>query len=263
MNRDHRANMALNQAIDLALIATGAPLVGTPLAIQDYSIGVAASASSRACKGPRASPRTARIIASRKSEAPTPAAVGNVLAAINFAPKIGQPLNRFVTIHIQAAGGLPGPQLIGQFLKLAGDWLRLRNVQPTYVWVRETGEHKGEHVHIAINVPPEHGRGFGHRQRGWMKAIGLRCWRGVIHTRPIGNSASHAFSDVRYGEAYSDHLTAMIEYLLKSADPATARAYGLAKQREIGGVLVGKRLGTSANIGASARANAAKHMVFS
>jgi hypothetical protein len=183
----------------------------------------------------------------------TLAAAANIIEGLAHAAIIGLPLNRFVTIHWQSGGGAAGPQATGRFLKFAGDWLRLRGVQITYAWVRETGRLKGEHVHIALHVPPEHGPAFGHQQRRWVKAAGAKCWRGVIQTRPVGSSASHAFVGIRHGEAYSDHLAAAAEYFLKGADAGTAAALGLARDRETQGTLTGKRASTSANIGRDAR----------
>lgn len=215
-------------------------------------VGCAASAGRDGSRR-RASPATPRISSDRTSATIAPAAVENILAAIGHAATIGLPLNRFVTIHWQSGGAPLGPQATGRFLKMAGDWLRLRGVPATYAWVRESGDLKGEHVHIAMHVPPALGIAFGHRQRGWVKAAGARCWRGVIKTRPIGISASQAIVGMGDGEHYSVNLAAVVEYLLKGADLATANANGLTRARDDGGILRGKRAATSANIGLAAR----------
>jgi hypothetical protein len=241
-----------SQPLDLAALPHDGQAAGTVLAIIDYPVGSGASAG-QPSKVKRASPRKPRITAGRISSTIAPAAAANIIAAIGFAATIGLPLNRFVTVHWQAGGAANGPQATGRFLKLAGDWLRLRGVPVTYAWVRETGDLKGEHVHIALHVPPALGHAFGHRQRGWVRAAGARCWRGVINTRPIGDSASHAFVGVRYGRYYTEDLAAAVEYLLKGADAATASAHGLQRARDDGGTLAGKRVATSANIGRAAR----------
>jgi hypothetical protein len=177
----------------------------------------------------------------------------NLLAAAQFASDIGKPLNRFTTIHWQQGGITKKPQdATLRFLKLAGDWMRLRGESLTYIWVREGGAQKGEHVHILLHVPPHIGRAFGCRQRGWLGACGANFSKGVIYSRPIGRNLSHAFKGVCYGEHYDDHLAEALGYVLKGADNETCQNLTL-KRQEAGGRLTGKRCSTSQNIGLAAR----------
>jgi hypothetical protein len=181
------------------------------------------------------------------------AAATNIIQAARFAFAIDLPLNRFVTINWATSGAASGFNPTSRFLKLAGDWLSTNGVVRTWIWTREAGHHTGEHVHIAMHVPPSLGREFGNRQRAWAKTAGARWWTGTIKTRPVGRSSSHAFHGVQYGERYEDHLRMTVEYLLKGTSADTAAVAGLAISRVPGGRIAGKRAGTSANIGASAR----------
>jgi hypothetical protein len=180
----------------------------------------------------------------------------NILAAAHFAIQCDLPLNRFVTIHWQQAR-LAGPAQAAtlRFLKLARDWMRLRGAQLAFVWVRENGPTKGEHVHILLHCPPALARGFGERQRGWLKQAGAHFCRGVIFTRPIGRNYRHATVGMQFGEAYTNHLGEVLGYVLKGASPQAARVLGFVRL-EAGGMVVGKRCSTSENIGRIARTRA-------
>lgn len=177
----------------------------------------------------------------------------NLLEAAFFSQQCGMPLNRFTTIHWQK-GGIAGPSqwATGRFLKLAADWLRLRGATLAYIWVRENGHDKGDHVHILLHVPPDLARAFSSRQRGWLKACGATFKKGVIYSRPIGRTLSHALAGLQYGEQYSDHLKTTLAYILKGANAKTRQRLGLPLA-EPGGAVIGKRCSTSQNIGRAAR----------
>lgn len=181
----------------------------------------------------------------------------SIVAAASFAPALGYPLNRFTTVHFEAAGIVDPPAAIKRLRKLASDYLALRGIPLVDVWVRETGPGKGEHWHWLLHAPP--GLRLGDRQPGWLRLCGAARNRGrqsgVIHSRAVGRSLSHALVGRRYGELYSDHLAAVVGYLLKGASPAVRSALAIDRA-EPGGAITGKRCGTSANIGAAARKRA-------
>lgn len=194
-----------------------------------------------------------RLSRDRVSHSLSESQAQNIIDAAHFAATMAKPLNRFTTIHWQQAGvttNIQGATL--RFLKLAADWLRLRGETLAYIWVRESGDGKGEHVHILLHVPPYLGRAFSSRQRGWLKACGASFSKGMIFSRPVGRSLSHAFVGIRYGEPYQDHLDAALNYVLKSTSPHAHARLGLPKH-EPSGVIIGKRCSTSQNIGRAAR----------
>lgn len=181
--------------------------------------------------------------------------VENIIAAAVYTVEKQCPLNRHTTVHFVAAGVLDPIGMIGAYMHLAGDWLRTQGAVLAYIWVRENGERKGEHVHIAMHVPPHLSGRFAERERGWRKQLGIKRVRGACHTTPIGRSYLHAFVGTQYGSDYSDDLRRFIGYVLKGADERAAKALGLTRL-EPGGEIFGKRTGMSENINRTVRQRA-------
>lgn len=171
-----------------------------------------------------------------------------LLEAAAFAVQAGLPFNRFTTIHWQAAGVSDALTATGAFLKRLGDAVRASGGRFAYLWVREAGAAKGEHVHILWHGPADLPV-FGRRLRDWLKACGARRAKGVCVTRPVGRSLGAAMSG---GDDYRVNLLEVVDYVLKGADAAARESLGVRRQ-EPGGEIVGKRCGTSANIGRAAR----------
>lgn len=171
-----------------------------------------------------------------------------LLEAAKFAVLAGVPFNRFTTVHWQAAGVDDALSATGAFLKKLGDAVRASGGRFAYLWVRETGAEKGEHVHIlwhgSADLPV-----FRRRLRDWLKACGARRAKGVCVTRPVSRSLGGAMSG---GDDYGVNLLEVLDYVLKGADAAARERLGVRRQ-EPGGEIVGKRCGTSANIGPAAR----------
>lgn len=180
------------------------------------------------------------------------AAAAGLRDAVLFACQADMPLNRFVTIHWDAAAVADDQAATARYLKLAGDWVRVRGGVFAFIWVRESGEQKGRHVHILMHLPPNLTLGFNRRQRGWLKACGA-AWRAkVILTRPIGRSLQHALSG---GADYQTNLLELLDYVLKGADQAARAVLGIVRQKD-GGLIQGKRCGFSQNLGPRARQRA-------
>ena len=84
----------------------------------------------------------------------------------------------------------------------------------------------------------------------------MRCGgAGVTHSRRIGLSLSHADQTGYGGETYRLNLAEVLDYVLKGAGDDAREKLSL-RRREPGGVIVGKRCGTSQNIGEKARRRA-------
>jgi hypothetical protein len=191
----------------------------------------------------------------RRSTALTMKAIENILAAVALTEQQQRPLNRHTTIHFEAAG-IDRPLIaIGQYLKLASDWLRTQRGEFAYIWVRESGERKGEHVHILMHVPARLVQQFAHREIGWRRRIGAKRALGAFKSTPVGRSYRHGEVKIQYGEHYIQHLAAIVGYLVKGSEPKAALALQLKRVAD-GGELWGKRTGMSENIGRAARARA-------
>ena len=217
---------------------------GTSRAVKDKLSGAAETHSSfnkieRNRKGRRS-------VALRLSE------VQNIMAAAVFTAEEHRALNRHTTIHFEAAGISDPVNALRTYMKLARDWLRTRGAPFAYVWVRESGELKGEHAHILMHVPADLVLQFARRERGWRKRIGARPRLGAFHSTPVGRSYRHADVGIQFGERYEDELSGAVAYLVKGADRLTVKELGLTKV-EAGGELWGKRSCTSENIGRAAR----------
>jgi hypothetical protein len=163
-------------------------------------------------------------------------------------------LNRHTTVHFDAAGITDPVAALRCYMKLARDWLRTKGAGFAYLWVRESGEGKGEHAHVLMHVPVELVADFARRERGWRKCIGAKPARGAFRSTPIGMSYRHAELGSQFGQSYREALTGMIAYLVKGAEPRAVKALGLTRIAP-GGELWGKRSATSENIGPRARAN--------
>lgn len=174
------------------------------------------------------------------------------MAAAVFTAQEHRPLNRHTTVHFEAAGIADPVWALRSYMKLARDWLRTQGAPFAYIWVRESGNRKGEHAHIVMHAPARLVRQFARRERGWRKRIGAKPARGAFRSTCIGRSYRHAEAGIQYGELYSDALKGMIGYLVKGAEPRAVKILGLARVKP-GGELWGKRSGTSENIGRRAR----------
>jgi hypothetical protein len=87
-------------------------------------------------------------------------------------------------------------------------------------------------------------------QRGWLRRITLRCYRArVIHSKPIGGRLG---LETGNPDLHAVNLEAALAYILKGASPEAAAKFDL-ERIEPSGRVIGKRCGTSQNIGAKAR----------
>ena len=212
---------------------------GTALAIVTLQIECAPSQRKTVISGHGG----ARNRADRQSDSLTLSHCRSLTASARMAMKPGRAVNRFITVHWERAGIVDDKAMAATtaFLKSLREWAGVA----TYIWMRENGDGKGSHLHILAHVPAGK-RWHAAPARRWLERItGNPYRRGIILTRHIrgaGNPDS---------VLYRANLGAVLEYVLKGASPETASALGIA--HEAGGRIVGKRCGTSRNIGRRAR----------
>lgn len=221
---------------------------GTIAAVNTITLGPSANSARRIGKG------GARNHSDRESFALKSAQVENLVAATQHACKIGLPFNRMITVHWEAAG-VPlkdMPQATGRFIDLLSKTVTRKGGKVAWVWVHEGGEKKGGHVHILAHVPEHVIDVVTSLQKGWLKAItGSVYRRGVIHTKPIGQRRG---LEKHNPLLHRENLNSVLMYILKGSSPDAARKIGLVRL-EPGGRVIGKRCGTSQNIGLKARTN--------
>jgi hypothetical protein len=216
---------------------------GTALAISNSSFGVAALSTRSTGRG------GARNRADRESHALTAAQIGNLKAAERHAAKIGLPFNRMITIHWQAAGvPLAGiTKATGRFIDLMTKALARHGSGTAWLWVHENCGPKGGHCHLLAHVPADLVPVIAGLQRGWLRRITGQPYRArVIHSKPIGGRLG---LEIGNPDLHAINLEAALAYVLKGASPEGASQFGLGP----GGHVLGKRCGTSQNIGAKAR----------
>lgn len=161
------------------------------------------------------------------SEALSEAQCRRVLHAAERAQAAGKSFNRFITILWQRGGidERDATRATQRFLKLVGDWLRLRGEMFCWAYVHEWGKVNGAHVHILMHVPARLDSEFSRMPRRWVKKLlPLGYVKGAVDTKKLpGANAPDGVSL----EAYRHLLWARLHYVLKAAPPALEVKLGL------------------------------------
>lgn len=142
----------------------------------------------------------------------------------------------------------------GRFLDLLTKALARHGAQTAWLWVHENGEGKGGHVHILAHVPVELVPVVVRLQRRWLRRITGQPYRArLIQSQPIGGRLG---LETGNPDLHALNLSVVLDYVIKGADAIAARQFSLSRL-EPGGRVIGKRCGTSQNIGPKARRNRA------
>lgn len=194
----------------------------------------------------------ARNLADRVSHHLTAKQVDGLTAAARHAGIIGLPLNRMTTIHWERAG-VPLSRMVratGRYVDLMTRVIRQHGQATSWLYVHENGPGKGGHCHLLMHVPAALVKALTGQQRAILKRITGRAYRAnVIASRPVGGKLG---IERAAPGLHAANLAKALHYLTKGADNDTAAALGLYRL-DGGGVVIGKRCGTSQNIGAKAR----------
>lgn len=225
------------------------PESGTALANNYPTLGVAAESERRPRRG------GAHNSAARQSKAISTCQIIELRAAARHAREIGLPFTRMITIHWEAAG-VPLKSMAkgtGRFIELLTKALARHGCQTTVLWVHENGEGKGAHCHLLAHIPGEMVSRVTRLQRGWLRRITEQPYkRRVIHSKPIGGRLGDELANPAH---HAINLEVALGYVLKGASEEAAECFGLDRL-EPGGLVIGKRCGTSQNIGKAARKRA-------
>ena len=219
--------------------------VGTPIATNNLTIGVAGHLPCSTNKG------GARKRADRTSDALTMAQIANLAAAERHSRAIGLQFTRMITIHWQAAGVALGDMVkaTGRFLDLLTKALARNKSKTAWLWTLENGDRKGGHCHLLVHVPAALVSLLTRLQKGWLRRITGKAYRGrVIHSKPIGGRLGLETGNPKL---HAVNLADAFGYILKGANSEAAAKFGFTRL-ESGGRIIGKRCGTSQNIGAKA-----------
>lgn len=192
----------------------------------------------------------ARNRADRQSSCLTLAQCEGLIAAACHAERLGLRFNRHWTIHYQRAGiaEADAARFIGRLNKLVREYSTRNRGDYAAIWVRESGEGKGGHVHILLHLPAR--LSLKGRTRLWVRLAGGKCQRGVSYIRAVAGRVSAADGG---GEHYHHNLDVVRGYLLKGASMEASEALRLERQPIDQGTVLGKRCGWTENIGQGAR----------
>lgn len=175
--------------------------------------------------------------------------VYGMIAAAAHAQKIGLAFNRHWIVHYERAGIAEGDgtRFVGHLLRLASAYARRAKGEAAAVWVRENGEGKGGHVHILLHLP--FGLTLRNRTRRWIVAAGGAVRGRVSRVFSIGGRLVCAKVGGAHFQQNTDNLVA---YLAKGDSREAGLALGLRRSGE-GGLVIGKRVGWTQNLGVAAR----------
>ena len=220
---------------------------GTDVALRYLDLGVPVLSTSKA--GRRGGARNSAV---RATVELTAAQSDNLIAAACYATEIGLPLTRMITIHWQSSG-VPLQLMAattGRFIDLLTKALARHGSKTAWLWVHENGNRKGGHCHLLVHVRTVHVPVIMHLQVGWLRRItGQPYRRRVIKSDPIGRKLG---LETKNPELWTENADKTLGYILKGIDPNAPLAASLPRL-EPGGRVIGKRCGTSQNIGRKAR----------
>lgn len=224
---------------------------GTALAINYLTSGVAALSTGGTGRG------GARNRADRESDALTAAQIANLRAAQRHADAIGLPFTRMISIHWQLAG-VPLAGMVkatGRFTDLMAKALARHGSATSWLWTHENvpgnDYEKGWHCHLLAHVPAALVPIVTALQRGWLRRITGQPYRAtVIYSKPIGGRLG---LEAGNPELHAVNLAVAFAYICKGAPQAILDRFDIEREHRPGGRVIGKRCGTSQNIGAKAR----------
>lgn len=168
----------------------------------------------------------------------------NFVRALHYAKEIGLEPNLHVTIQWHhAESDRPIHERIRRLLNNLGVWLRRRaQIPAVWVYTREVGKLRGEHLHLMVHVPQRLWSEFRRKLHDWIEL--------------------EASGEVRETAIRADGITPgdvqrnLKSYFLKDGDDDVRAQWVKPHHKKTGGVVLGRRLKVSHAIGPSARKKA-------
>lgn len=193
----------------------------------------------------------ARNHADRASFELTDAQVDEINSAAKFAILTGRIFQRHWTVLYERAGIAEhdAARFIGKLLDLVSKQARRAGGYLTAIWVREMGKVKGGHVHILLHLPP--GFTLRNRTRRWIETAGGSYNPKVSKVTRIRGTSLNSDNYASNTRACAN-ATNVARYLMKSSRLEKGQSMGLGKCGRAGRI-IGKRNGSTQNIGPKAR----------
>jgi hypothetical protein len=139
-----------------------------------------------------------------------------------------------------------------RFIDLLTKALARHGSAVAWIFVHENvgGHDKGGHLHLLAHVPADLVPILTALQMSWLRRITGKPYRKrVIRSEPIGGRLG---LEVGNPDLHATNLDAVLAYVLKGGDAAAVDKFSIPKPKP-GGLVIGKRCGTSQNIGPKAR----------
>lgn len=165
-----------------------------------------------------------------------------LLEACRRAYAAGQEFNRFTTVHWERAGLADGRAATSVYLDQMRREVRRLGGVPSFVWVRENGVDKGNHLHLIWHKPEA--LNLRSCSRKWARAAGADVKANVTKSRTIG------VNGLGRGPSYLANLCEAMDYILKGTESEARQELGIARA-ESGGLVTGKRCGHSQSLAGS------------
>lgn len=170
---------------------------------------------------------------------------------------------------------------LSRYLKIMGQWLRLRGVPMTFVWVMENSIGRGEyiggngmHVHLLVHCPSEYRRDFKKLAEGkWLALSGMEIVKDAVKIKRIGSRQYDGLNESQHRQtAYHNALSGQLLYLMEGLnpdchkklqdDPDPRVAILMERlERDASLPIYGRRMSRSQNIGPTARKRYAEAQV--
>ena len=187
------------------------------------------------------------------------ASAENLLQAVGFAEQIGAPLNAHFTVTWFASEKENVRAYQTRLFERYQKWASYRGFTAAYTWALERSPKLGLHSHILLHVPPTVATRHELRHRMFKRWVKEACgrWNGkMVRGRRISRNLEPVPGEQRMTTMADLKRRAL--YQIKDVDPESELAqllpFGrLRKRDDRGGLIQGKRAGTSRNIGAYAR----------
>lgn len=190
----------------------------------------------------------------RRSQTISDAQLDNLEAAVAHAERVGVPLNCHLTIHWNRNSARSwsdtAQRYQGPFLAALSKWLRRRGLDLHCVWVAEVGGYGSLHTHTLIHLP-------GAPRRLKADLVDWIAHRtGQPADRALRGAKAHTIGRAEPEGTYKSPIWQLDRVYGGPDGSEKAVAYiTKAKQRRHRHQIIGKRVGTTNNLGPQARAD--------
>jgi hypothetical protein len=159
------------------------------------------------------------------------------------------PLNRFISVDLEprfVSRAVRPQEFITEFTKAAGEWLNFDGAERAYLYCVENPKGSALNLHILMHVPQDMKTAFRKMEWRWAKLAGLYKTKNAMKNRWVKRLSDEV--------SFAIETRVLVNYMMKGARPEICDIIG--RDHEDQGIVSGKRVGWSQNIGDAARRKA-------